>query len=77
MMVTILDRILHKMEPGKDYTAAELAVITGQSRNVVGNQLRKAVADERVKIVGVATTGWRNGTGFIYRINKEDPKNGC
>ena len=66
-----LERILNRMEPGVDYTAAELAVMTRFSRNIVGQQLRKAVADERVKIVGVATTGWRSGTGFIYRIKEE------
>ena len=66
-----LERILNRMEPGVDYTAAELAVMTRFSRNIVGQQLRKAVADERVEIVGVATTGWRSGTGFIYRIKEE------
>ena len=66
-----LERILNRMEPGVDYTAAELAVMTRFSRNIVGQQLRKAVADDRVKIVGVATTGWRSGTGFIYRIKEE------
>ena len=66
-----LERILNHMEPGVDYTAAELAVMTRFSRNIVGQQLRKAVADERVEIVGVATTGWRSGTGFIYRIKEE------
>ena len=71
-MMGTLERILNRMEPGVDYTAAELAVITRFSRNIVGQQLRKAVADERVKIVGVATTGWRTGTGFIYRINSEE-----
>ena len=70
-MMDTLERILNRMEPGVDYTAAELAVITRFSRNIVGQQLRKAVADERVKIVGVATTGWRSGTGFIYRIKEE------
>ena len=67
-----LERILSYMKPGTDYTAAELALITKSSRNEVGGQLRKAVADGRVKIVGVATTGWRSGTGFIYRINSEE-----
>ena len=67
-----LERILSYMEPGTDYTAAELAVISKCSRNEVGGQLRKAVADGRVKIVGIATTGWRSGTGFIYRINSEE-----
>ena len=71
-MMDLLERILNRMEPGVDYTAAELAVLTKQSRNVVGNQLRKATADGRVKIVGIATTGWRSGTGFIYRINEGD-----
>ena len=71
-MMDTLERILNRMEPGVDYTAAELAVMTRFSRNIVGQQLRKAVADERVKIVGVATTGWRSGTGFIYRINEGD-----
>ena len=67
-----LERILNRMEPGVDYTAAELALLSKSSRNEVGGQLRKAVADERVKIVGVATTGWRCGTGFIYRINSKE-----
>ena len=71
-MMDTLERILNRMEPGVDYTAAELAVISRFSRNIVAQQLRKAVADERVKIVGVATTGWRCGTGFIYRINSEE-----
>ena len=70
-MMDTLERILNRMEPGVDYTAAELAVITRFSRNIVGQQLRKAVADGRVEIVGVATTGWRTGTGFIYRIKEE------
>ena len=71
-MMDTLERILNRMEPGVDYTAAELAVMTRFSRNIVGQQLRKAVADGRVEIVGVATTGWRSGTGFIYRINSEE-----
>ena len=71
-MMDTLERILNRMEPGVDYTAAELAAMTRYSRNIVGQQMRKAVADGRVEIVGVATTGWRTGTGFIYRINSEE-----
>ena len=68
----LYEQILSHMDPGVDYTAAELAYKAKQSRNVVAGQLRKAVADGRVEIVGVATTGWRTGTGFIYRINSEE-----
>lgn len=65
-----LARLLAVMEPGKDYTAAELACLTKSSRCEVGALLRSATADGQVKIVGVATTGWRSGTGFIYRVNE-------
>lgn len=66
-----LARLLAVMEPGTDYTAAELSMLTKGSRCEVGALLRSATADGRVKIVGIATTGWRNGTGFIYRVNED------
>ena len=66
-----LAKLLAVMEPGKDYTAAELACLTKSSRCEVGALLRSATADGQVKIVGVATTGWRSGTGFIYRVNED------
>ena len=71
-MMDTLERILNRMEPGVCYTAAELAVESRFSRNIVGQQLRKAVADGRVEIIGHAVTGWRSGTGYVYRIKEEE-----
>lgn len=67
----LYDQILAHMEPGLDYTAAELAYLSKQSRNVVGGQLRKATACGRVVIVGTAKTGYRTGNGYVYRLVEE------
>lgn len=68
---TKLERILAKMEPGIEYTASEIAYITGFSRCEVCGQLRKATDTGRVEIVGYAASGYRaNMTTFVYRIKE-------
>lgn len=67
-----LARMLAVMEPGKEYTAADLAMILGSSRCEVGALMRSAVADRLVDIVGTAKTGYRDsGKGYIYRVNED------
>lgn len=65
-------RMLDAMEPGMDYTAADLAKILESSRCEIGALMRSAVADGLIDKVGTAKTGYLNsGKGYVYRVNKD------
>ncbi len=70
------ERILAKMEPGVEYTAAEIAYASGFSRCEVCGQLRKATDTGRVQIVGFAASGYRaNMTTYIYKLTEGENGN--